>query len=53
MNKKEIMEKLLSDMDATIYLMKQQYASDGKVALQGKLDYIQSILEWMTQGGKV
>jgi hypothetical protein len=53
MNRKEIMEKLLSDMESTIYLMKQQYASDGKVALQSKLDYIESILEWITQGGKV
>lgn len=53
MSRKEIMEKLLSDMESTIVLMNKKYAGDGKVALEGKLDYIKSMLEWITQGGKV
>lgn len=53
MTKKEIIEKLLFDMESIIYLMQQKYASDGKVALQGKLDYIESLLERINNGGKV
>lgn len=53
MNKKDIVNKLLTDMESIIYLLGTAYASDGKVALQSKLDYIESLLERINQGGKV
>jgi hypothetical protein len=53
MNKRDIINKLLTDRDAIMLLIDQKYASDGRVSLQGKLDYIESLLERINQGGKV
>jgi len=53
MSKKEIINKLIIDRDAIIYLIGQKYASDGRVSLQGKLDYIESLLEKINQGSNV
>jgi hypothetical protein len=53
MTKKDIIDKLITDKEAVVYLLNQKYASDGKVFLLGKLEYIESLLERINQGGKV
>lgn len=53
MTKRDIMNKLRGDIIALELLIKSQFASDLKIKLEAKLDYTQSLLEWIEQGAKV
>jgi hypothetical protein len=53
LNKKDIINKLLTDRDSLIYLIESKHASDAKVRMQATLDYIESLLERINNGGKV
>ncbi len=53
MNKKDIVNKLLADKTNLTYLIESKYASDAKIRMQATLDYIESLLERINNGGKV
>ena len=53
MNKKDIINKLQADQKALEAMLASGFASDSQVRRQAKVDYIVSLLEWITQEGKV
>ena len=53
MTTKDIINKLQADQKALEAMLASGFASDSQVRRQAKLDYINSLLEWITQEGKV
>ena len=53
MNKRDIVAKLQSDKNALEYLLKGMFASDLKIKLDSKLEYVVQLLEYIQQEGKV
>ena len=53
MNKIDIIMKLRTDEKALECLSESQFASDLKIELDAKRQYISALLEWIELGGKV
>lgn len=53
MTKRDIISKLQSDKKLLELLIDSKYASDAKVRLEGKVEYVSALLEFITQEGKV
>jgi hypothetical protein len=53
MNKRDIINKLQADQKALEVLLASQFASDLQIKLQSKLEYANTLLEYITQEGKV
>lgn len=53
MNKKDIVRRLQVDEKGLEALIQSQYASDIKIELEAKRQYISSLLEWIEFGSKV
>lgn len=53
MTKKDIINKLQADQSALKYLLKDMFASDMKIQLESKHEYVLQLLEWIQQEGKV
>lgn len=53
MNKRDIINKLQTDEKALECLVASQFASDLKIELEAKRQYISSLLEWIDMGNKV
>jgi hypothetical protein len=53
MNKRDIINKLQTDEKALECLSESHFASDLKIELEAKRQYISALLEWIEIGGKV
>lgn len=52
-NKRDIINKLQADQKALELLLANSFASDFQIKLQSKLEYANTLLEFITQEGKV
>ena len=53
MNKRDIVRQLEVDRKALEVLSASRFASDSKIRIDSKLEYVLSLLERIQQGGKV
>ena len=53
MTKRDIVAKLKTDQKALEVLVASQFASDLKIKLDSKLEYVSQLLEWIEQDRKV